>query len=308
MIFVVELTTKDFVMHSLQNDKLKISVQDIGAELCEIKAVQQGTQFMWDANPKIWGSFAPNLFPIIGGLKHGVFKYNTNSYAVPKHGLIRHSKAIALTAQTKDSLVYKLTYSDELLKLYPFKFEFEIQFTLADNKIIVSHTVKNCDSKTMYFSLGGHPAFKCPLFKGEAYSDYSLKFETVEHAVTYILDAKTGLVTDDTLLVLDHTETLPLQHELFDNDALIFKSLKSKRVTLNNNTKGAVVSVDFPDFNYLGIWAKPNGNFVCIEPWLGITDHVNSNQIIEQKEGMLSLEPEETFSATYSITINDTFL
>jgi galactose mutarotase-like enzyme len=100
MIFVVELTTKYFVMHSLQNDKLKISVQDIDAELCEIKAVQQGTQFMWDANPKIWGSFAPNLFPIIGGLKHGVFKYNTNSFAVPKHGLIRHSKAIALTAKT----------------------------------------------------------------------------------------------------------------------------------------------------------------------------------------------------------------
>ena len=36
-------------------------------------------------------------------------------------------------------------------------------------------------------------------------------------------------------------------------------------------------------FHYLGIWAKPNGNYVCIEPWLGIADNENTNQELKNK-------------------------
>lgn len=56
-------------MHVLQNTKLKIAVKSIGAELCEIASVKHKTAFMWDANPEVWSSYAPNLFPIIGALK-----------------------------------------------------------------------------------------------------------------------------------------------------------------------------------------------------------------------------------------------
>lgn len=295
-------------MYSLQNDKLKISVQNTGAELCEISSVKHNTQFMWDANPKIWGSFAPNLFPIIGGLKNDSYVFDGKQYTLPKHGLIRNSNAITLTKQTENSLIFSFNHNKNLLKHYPFKFEFELKFTLINNTIEVSHTVKNVDTKPLYFSVGGHPAFKCPVFENERYNDYSLEFESIENADTHLLNMDNGLVTNQTKSIFKNSNTLQLHHSLFDDDALIFKDLKSRKVTLKSKQHGGILSVSYPDFNYLGIWAKPNGNFVCIEPWLGIADHEDTNQILEQKEAILHLEPNKTFSATYTIEINNTHL
>lgn len=295
-------------MYSLQNDKLKISVKPEGAELCEIKSVNQNTQFMWDANPDVWGSFAPNLFPIIGVLKDGFCWYGGETYAIPKHGLVRNNNDVKLITQTKNSLRFSLIHNENTLKLYPFKFEFEITFTLIDNAIEVAHTVKNKDSKTMYFSVGGHPAFKCPVFENEDYNDYSLEFETAENASTHLLNMDNGLVSNKTKSILKNSSSLPLKHELFNHDALIFKDLKSRKITLKSRTHGDILTVSYPDFNYMGIWAKPNGNFVCIEPWLGIADHEDTNQNLQDKEAILQLEPNNTFNATYTIEISEDHL
>ena len=49
---------------------------------------------------------------------------------MPKHGFIRHNQDIKLIKQTKNSLTFSLTYNEDLLKIYPFKFEFIITYTL----------------------------------------------------------------------------------------------------------------------------------------------------------------------------------
>lgn len=295
-------------MYHLQNDKLKISVQANGAELCEISSVKHNTQFMWDANPEIWGSFAPNLFPIIGGLKNNSFIYNDKHYKLPKHGLVRNSDAIKLTKQTENSLTFTFKYNKKLLEQYPFKFEFDLTFTLTDITIEVSHHIKNVDTKPLYFSVGGHPAFKCPVFENEDYEDYTLEFETIENSVTHLLNPDNGLVSKNTKPVFEDTNILPLEHSLFNEDALIFKDLKSRKVTLKSKQNGDILTVNYPDFEYLGIWAKPNGNFVCIEPWLGIADAEGTNQILQQKEGILNLDAGKTFTATYTIEIHNAHL
>ena len=158
-------------MHSIQNDKLKISVKNTGAELCEISSIKNKTDFMWDANPDVWAGFAPNLFPIIGALKDDGYIYENKIYALPKHGFIRNNDAVKCIEQTNDRLTFGLRYSDDLLKIYPFKFDFTLSYVLKDNVIELIHTIKNLDNKNMYFSLGGHPAFKCPVYKDENYED-----------------------------------------------------------------------------------------------------------------------------------------
>src|SRR5690606_2804744 len=104
--------------------------------------------------------------------------------------------------------------------------------------------------------------------------------------------------------IFNNTNELLLTHDLFNDDALIFKDLTSKKVTLNSKIHGDILSVSYPEFEYLGIWAKPNGNYVCIEPWLGIADHENTNQEFTTKEGILSLETGETFDAGYGIEVD----
>lgn len=295
-------------MHTLQNDKIKIAVKKTGAELCKITSVKNSTDFMWNADPKVWGSFAPNLFPIIGALKNDTYVLDSETYTLPKHGFVRHNDDVVLHAQTENSLTFKLISNEKLLKIYPFKFEFYISYTLTDNVIEVQHTVKNMDDKTMFFSLGGHPAFKCPVYENEIYDDYILEFEHFENSKTHLINMENGLISAETKAVFNNSNKIELQHELFNADALIFKDLKSKKVTLKNKTKDAVLSVNYQDFPYLGIWAKPNGNYVCIEPWLGIADNENTNQKLTEKEGILSLAPDKTFKASYHIEIHHSHL
>lgn len=295
-------------MFTLENNQIKIAVKKTGAELCKITSVKNGTQFMWDANPNIWGSYAPNLFPIIGALKNDTYIIENQNYKLPKHGMVRNNDAVVLHEQTAESLTLKLVYSEESLKLYPFKFEFYISYLLRENTIEVLHTVKNLDDKTMYFSVGGHPAFKCPVFENENYEDYFLEFEHTENSKTHLINMENGLISANTKPIFNNSNKLPLTHQLFIEDALIFKDLKSKKVRLKNKNGGEILSVRYSDFPYLGIWAKPTGDYVCIEPWLGIADHVDTNQDFKTKEGILKLKGGKTFKASYIIEIHESLV
>jgi len=295
-------------MYTLQNNKLKIAVNKIGAELCQISSVQNINEFMWDANPNVWANYAPNLFPIIGALKHDTYYFDNKAYNLPKHGFIRNNNDIVLHEQTSDSLTFKLIYNEKTLNSYPFKFEFYMTYKLVDNIIEVIHTIKNLDEQTMYYSVGGHPAFKCPVYQDETYDDYSLEFECEENSARHLINMESGLISSKTEPVFNNSKSIKLSHSLFNEDALVFKNLKSRKVTLKSNTYGAILSVKFKEFPYLGIWAKPTGNYVCIEPWLGIADPEDTNQDFKTKEGILSLQPKETFAATYSIEIHNNHL
>ncbi|WP_055445732.1 aldose 1-epimerase family protein [Lacinutrix mariniflava] len=292
-------------MFELSNATLKIKIKPKGAELCEIASVKNNRQFMWHADPNVWGSFAPNLFPIIGILKDGTYIYNGKKYNMPKHGFVRGNEDIKLIKKTKNSLSFSLTYNDILLKIYPFKFEFIITYTLTDNTLDVRYTVKNLDNKSIYFSVGGHPAFKCPLYKDENYTDYNLVFETEETSKTHLLNTQNGLVKNTTKSIFNTKNSIQLKPDLFNNDALIFKDLKSRKIALVSDKHGEILNMTFKDFNYLGIWAKPNAPYVCIEPWLGIADSENTSQNLVEKEGIIKLPENETFSANYSVQIHE---
>jgi galactose mutarotase-like enzyme len=295
-------------MHSLKNDLLQIHIKSAGAELCAINAIKNKNTFMWHADPKIWGSYAPNLFPIIGCMKDDTYIYKDQKYNMTKHGFVRHNENMRVKNRSENQITFLLQSNAELYKMYPFHFEFEISYTLDKNVLTVNHIVKNLDDKTMYFSLGGHPAFKCPLHYDEHYTDYILEFNEKETSQSYLLNMKSGLVTEQTRPVFTSANAIALRSNLFNEDALIFKDLKSRQVALKHKTKGTALTVKFEDFPYLGLWAKPNAPYVCIEPWLGIADAENTNQKIEEKEGILALDANDTFSASYSIEIDERHL
>lgn len=295
-------------MYTLKNNKLEITVKKTGAELCKITAVKNKTDFMWHADPDVWGSFAPNLFPIIGALKDDTYIFENKTYTLPKHGFVRHNDAITLHEQTENSLTFKLTSNEDLLKKYPFQFEFLMTYTLTDNALEVKHTITNKDSKIMYFSVGGHPAFKCPVYENENYEDYFLEFEHNETSKKHLINMENGLISSKTESVFNTTKKLPLTHDLFNEDALVFKDLKSRKITLKSNKNGDILSVNYSGFPFMGIWAKPNGNYVCIEPWLGIADSETTNQNLKDKEGILSLDVNKTFEAAYTIEIHNSHL
>lgn len=290
-------------MLTIENEFLKISVQKKGAELCSL--VDQSTQqeFMWNGDPTIWGSFAPILFPIIGCLKDNEFLIEDKSYSVPKHGFIRNNTALESKILNENTIEFRYKYDENTLKNYPYLFEFVLQYILIEKTVYLKHTIINHDEeKPLYFSLGGHPGLKCPFFEGEKYEDYYIEFEQVENDKTWKVTSD-GLIDVTAVPCLENTKRLNLHPLIFQNDALIFKNLNSRKATLKSDAHAFGVEVSFADFNYLGIWAKPNASFVCIEPWLGISDSVNTTKDFTQKEGIQCLKAGDRQKLTYSIRL-----
>ena len=93
-----------------------------------------------------------------------------------------------------------------------------------------------------------------------------------------------------------------LDYALFEKDALVFKHLKSDKLTLLKNNQ-PYISVEFKGFPYLGIWTKPNAPFLCIEPWCGLADNVNHNGNIYEKEGIQLLDNNVEFEREINITL-----
>ncbi|MEE9438480.1 MAG: aldose 1-epimerase family protein [Saprospiraceae bacterium] len=290
--------------YTISNDKLQLSVKEQGAEIHSFKSFKTNREYIWQADPEIWPSHAPNLFPIIGCLKDDAFIYKGKEYKCPKHGLFRNNKSVNLINQSNNSLTFGLQYNEETLAIYPFKFDFQLKYILENNKLTIQHDVNNLGLNTMFFSLGGHPGFSCPLNEDEVYSDYYLEFNSPETAERWHV-LKDGLIAKKTSPVFDTPTTIKLHNQLFDKDALVFKDLNSTMISLKSNKSHQVLSVEFEGFPYLGIWAKPNAPYVCIEPWLGIADSYDTNRDLENKEGILRLEPQKSFTASYYITIEE---
>ncbi|MBS1504316.1 MAG: aldose 1-epimerase family protein, partial [Bacteroidetes bacterium] len=96
---------------------------------------------------------------------------------------------------------------------------------------------------------------------------------------------------------------LHLTRDMFLHDALVFKKLRSREVKIGSDKHEKTISVEFPHFNYLGIWAKPGADFVCIEPWLGCADSVGKHVDITKKEAIQRLKHGHVFEASFFISI-----
>mgnify|MGYP000014458411 CR=1 FL=1 len=289
-------------MHTIQNDFLKIAVKNTGAELSSL--IANGKEYLWQGDPRFWRGQAPILFPFVGKLKNDTYFHKGAAYHLPQHGFFRRSNAVKLVAQSDTKLTFSLHSDAETLKNYPFEFEFITSYELKKNSLSIEHTVVNKGRETLYFSLGEHPAFHCSLQNSlESYDQCYLDFEKEETAQIHLLDQ--GLIGSKTANLLKNSNRLNLHSSIFDKDALVLKKMKSKKVTLLHKTEGKLVTLSYPDFPFLGIWSKPGAPFVCIEPWLGIADSIHASQKLEEKEGILSLDSENTFHCSYSIEIHD---
>lgn len=287
---------------TIENRNLKASIVSEGAELCSIKSQATGIEYVWQADPLVWGSSAPVLFPIVGGLKNGSFTYGGKQYSMPRHGIVRRNADVHVVEQESDRITFELQTNERSLAQYPFKFTYKISYRLKDNSLIVTTSVRNDDDNGIFFSIGAHPAFNCPIHADQSYSDYYIDFGTKEDLLSETLNAD-ALVSGKTRTVSQGSGRINLTYSTFEHDALMFKNLKSRKATLCSEKYGPVLSVEYDDYKYIGIWAKPNADFVCIEPWLGIADSYNTDGDFTKKDGIIRLEKGGTFSAKYSINI-----
>jgi len=287
-------------MTFIENDFLKVGI-DATAQLSSLINKETGVEQMWQAG-EAWPWHSPNLFPVIGSLINNQIIVDGKPYDITqRHGFARYSEFLLLESEATHAK-FSLPYSDHTLAIYPFKFDFQILYDLIDNALRVTLKVINMDDKTIYFSTGGHPAFNVPFHKGENYEDYYLEFETEEPLVEHLLSPE-GFISGEIRPVKLDGKNLQLTRETFLNDALIFKHIKSRQVTIRSHKHDESISVQFPHFPYVGIWGKTGSDFVCIEPWLGHADVAGEPVEFKKKAGIQKLEQGHVFEAPYYISI-----
>ncbi len=288
-------------MLSIQNELLKIIINPKGAELDSIYHKQHALEYLWSGDPAVWGKKSPVLFPIVGTLKEDTYYYEDQPYKLSRHGFAREQDFVVIQ-QEENSVSLSLKSNDDTLTKFPFAFELIITYTIQENSLSVSYKVVNKGDTSMFFSIGGHPAFKVPLAENSRYEDYYLQFDKNEHAGRWPVSPE-GLIESLPEPLLEDTDRLPLTRELFQNDALVFKHLTSHQVSLKSDETTHGFTFDFASFPYLGIWAAKNGDFVCIEPWYGIADSVTSSQQLPEKEGIQKLEADQEFEAKWNVQL-----
>lgn len=289
------------MIYHLQNDQYQVAVKETGAELSSFRSLQDNLEYIWQADPAIWPRHTPVLFPVVGKLAEGQYRYRGQTYALPQHGFARDEQ-FELVNQSAQSLHFALNSSDKTLAVYPFPFRLEIAFLLQENSLQTSYRVINTGSEELYFSIGAHPGFNCPLLAGEKFEDYALVFEQPETLSRYLLSQ--GLQNGQTEAVLQQAQKLPLRYELFEQDALVFKGMASQKISLKTERHSHGLDFEFEDYPYFGIWTKEAGApFICLEPWHGIASRVGDSGELTQKEGILKLAASESFSCAYTIRV-----
>lgn len=286
-------------MFHLENEKLRIKIDPKGAELKSIVRKDLNLEYMWSGDPAFWAKTSPVLFPIVGTLKENTHYYKGQAYHLSRHGFAR-DQVFAVKQQGNESITLSIQSNEDTLAVYPFMFTFSIIYTLNGDELSVAYQVRNDGEEPMFFSVGGHPAFKVPLVEGTRYEDYRLVFEKEENAGRWPI-SKDGLIEKTPGPLLQQSRVLPLSKELFSKDALVLKHLQSQWVELSSERTPHGLRFSIAGFPFLGLWAAPGADFVCIEPWCGIADSVDSNQQLPDKEGILQLFPKEEFRRSWNV-------
>ena len=285
-------------MFHLENQTLRISIDEQGAELQSIFNKSDLIEYLWNGNPAFWAKRSPVLFPIVGTLRDNTYYFNGHAYSMGRHGFAREKK---FSPRQKDAtcMSFLLREDESTLKIYPFLFEFSITYTLKENALSTHYRIENKGQSVMYFSVGGHPAFNVPLVRGTIYEDYWLEFNEDETKPRWPI-SKDGLIEKKPIPLLVNTDHLPLTKDLFKKDAIVLKDPTSSIVSLKSEKTAHGLDFNFSGFPYLGLWAAPDSDFVCIEPWCGIADPVDSNQQLTDKEGINRLLPANIFERTWT--------
>lgn len=284
----------------LENEHLKVSLTNKGAELRRLVFKKTGVDYLWNGNPDYWGKFSPILFPIVGALKNNTYYFEGSTYQLSRHGFARDHDFEVETVTATD-VIFTLCDTEETLKSYPFQFKLRVRYTLNESSLSCVYEVFNPSQNCpLYFSIGAHPAFSVPLRSDLAYTDYFLSFNKDRVLSSHKISG--DLINDETIDFKLEDGKLALTHGLFYEDALVFKGMESTCISIRSDKDLHGLDFKFKDFPFFGIWAAKNADFVCLEPWCGIADGVNHEQDLVKKEGIICLSAQKLWSRSWEIT------
>ena len=288
-------------MEFLQNDLIKVGINEHGAELRSLARLSDGREYMWSGDAAYWGRVSPVLFPFVGMLADKTYRYKGKEYTgVPQHGYAR-DRDFTLVDKSEDTIWFELVADTEWKERYPFDFCLRIGYRLEGAAVHVMWSVRNDSKEVMPFHIGAHPAFRTKDFESKV--GYTIDLHVNEDALLTDLIGDGGVVTGEKVPVTLSNGKLVITEALFDGDALIFTD-KVNTATLIDAQGNPFIEMRF-DTPQLGIWS-PVGKkapFICIEPWYGRCDKAGFSGDLADREFTNLVEAGHTWNREYVIEV-----
>lgn len=281
----------------IKNDFLTVTIALKGAEVRSVSNVNNQHEYMWSGNPDIWAGVSPTLFPVVGKTSDSVIRYQGKAYAQGNHGFARSSQ-FSISEQTEHKVTLVII-TTELGDVYPFNLQFAVTYELLQNKLITTYAVKNLDNVPAFFSVGAHPAFRCPFDAEHTITDYALEFAHEENDLVWHEITPQAFFTGKT----EHLtlQSLPLTHETFIDDAIVYNNYTSESIALKEKNSSRYIRVSLTGFPFLGLWSKVGAEYICIEPWCGHSDMLGFNGDVNQKRAIETVALHQNWVRSYTI-------
>lgn len=283
----------------LHSDALDVAIDPLGAQLSVLRDAA-GQDLLWHGDAAVWKGRAPILFPIVGTLNGGHFRWQGQRFALPRHGFARERRFQVIRSDAHAALLRQTGDAATHAK-YPFSFVLEVAFHLDGGRLTTIASVINSGDFALPASLGFHPALRWPLPQGSARGEHHLEFEHDEPAPMRRLDAR-GLLTPIPHPTPVQGRRLLLDDALFVDDVMIFDRFTSRSLVYGSNA-GLRIRVEFPDATHLGLWTRPGAGFICIEPWRGVADPAGFAGGFGDKPGVFMVEPGGSQELTMTIEL-----
>ena len=245
-----------------------------------------GVELLWPGDPAIWGEISPILYPVVGWTRDGA-RVGGRHYPLRLHGF---ASGEDFAVESADAAFARLTLRDsaKTRALYPFAFEFAVEYRLVGAALEITLEVANPGDAPAPYACGLHPGFRWP-FAGAGRAGAVVRFEKDEPAGVPAL-APGGLISAQSRAIPLKGKVLPLDDELFASDALCFLEPTSRSLRFEQ-ADGSAIEMDFSGFGMAALWTRPGAPFLCLEAWTGYSDPEGFGGDLFEKPAMRTLAP-----------------
>ena len=225
----------------------------------------------WQADNQNLAGGLSFLFPICGSLERtgveGNYLHDGNIYHLPMHGFSWNVPWKIIANEASDTLILELTETKDTLIMYPFPFKVQLIYKVGNAKLTCEQIYTNTGTEPMVYYAGFHPCFLTPSHdagKEQVILDFKPKrLFRYNDQLTDLIGEKKPF--DLPISIADHS----MNEQLAEVDPTNIVHLKYPD-GFNLYMKTCEL------FRYQQKHTLPQRPFICIEPWMGFPNALNT--------------------------------
>ena len=286
--------------NTISNDSITFVSDSFNVEPWVLRFNDEDVNYFWrPAHLKTLG--AEVCFPLLGFLPDDKYQYDGKEYTMTIHGFVQ-DREFTVSEKGNAFIKYELVDDDSTYKQFPWHFCFYLTYALEKDSLRTIYRVENRDNKTLFFSVGGHPRYACPILAGSKFDEYYIRFEKPESIGNIVKSY--GPISEIEKRFSDDGKSIRLDYSLFTEGCFCFHPYNSQVIYLRNDKNSRGLCIDPGGASHLQFWTRPIDPFLAIEPFFGSISSRPPKEIDSDwihKPGIIHIEPGEVYTCGFSV-------